>query len=78
MTDDGYAMPLELWVQAAFHGFRIKELAVPLDLSGPGAVVRRCAGRCRDALGPLQQDLAGGDGANQRTSEDHAALEIAL
>lgn len=30
LTDDGYAMPLELWVQAAFHGFRIKELAVPL------------------------------------------------
>jgi dolichol-phosphate mannosyltransferase len=30
ITDDGYAMPLELWVQAAHQGFRVKELAVPL------------------------------------------------
>ncbi len=30
ITDNGYAMPLELWVQAAHQGFRIKELAVPL------------------------------------------------
>jgi dolichol-phosphate mannosyltransferase len=29
LTDDGYAMPLELWVQAAAHGWRIRELAVP-------------------------------------------------
>ncbi|MEO0528977.1 MAG: glycosyltransferase family 2 protein [Planctomycetota bacterium] len=27
---DGYAMPLELWVQAAHHGLRIEEAAVPL------------------------------------------------
>lgn len=30
ITDDGYAMPLELWVQAAALGWRIIELAVPL------------------------------------------------
>jgi glycosyltransferase involved in cell wall biosynthesis len=30
VTDPGYAMPLELWVQAAFHGLRIVEEAVPL------------------------------------------------
>ncbi len=30
VTDDGYAMPLELWVQAAFHGLKITEVAVPL------------------------------------------------
>jgi glycosyltransferase involved in cell wall biosynthesis len=29
-TDPGYAMPLELWVQAAFRGLRISEIAVPL------------------------------------------------
>jgi dolichol-phosphate mannosyltransferase len=29
-SDPGYAMPLELWVQAAFHGLRIMEVAVPL------------------------------------------------
>jgi dolichol-phosphate mannosyltransferase len=30
LTETGYAMPLELWVQAAFHGLRVIELAVPL------------------------------------------------
>lgn len=30
ITDPGYAMPLELWVQAARRGFRIVELPVPL------------------------------------------------
>jgi glycosyltransferase involved in cell wall biosynthesis len=30
ITDPGYAMPLELWVQAAHHGLRIVELPVPL------------------------------------------------
>lgn len=30
VTETGYAMPLELWVQAAFHGLRVIELPVPL------------------------------------------------
>ena len=30
VTETGYAMPLELWVQAAYHGLRIVELPVPL------------------------------------------------
>jgi glycosyltransferase involved in cell wall biosynthesis len=30
VTEAGYAMPLELWVQAAFQGLRIIELPVPL------------------------------------------------
>jgi glycosyltransferase involved in cell wall biosynthesis len=30
ITEPGYAMPLELWVQAARSGLRIRELAVPL------------------------------------------------
>ncbi|MBL8892241.1 MAG: glycosyltransferase family 2 protein [Planctomycetaceae bacterium] len=29
ITEFGYGMPLELWVQAACHGFKIVELAVP-------------------------------------------------
>jgi dolichol-phosphate mannosyltransferase len=36
ITVDGYAMPLELWAQAAFLGMRIIEIPVPLiylDLS---------------------------------------------
>lgn len=30
ISEFGYAMPLEVWVQAACHRFRIKELPVPL------------------------------------------------
>ncbi len=30
ITDTGYAMPLQLWVQAAERGMRIAEMAVPL------------------------------------------------
>ncbi|MBI3469021.1 MAG: glycosyltransferase family 2 protein [Planctomycetes bacterium] len=30
ITEPGYAMPLEMWVQAARLGFRIKEVPVPL------------------------------------------------
>lgn len=30
LRDDGYAMPLELWVQAAHHGLRVVEAPVPL------------------------------------------------
>jgi dolichol-phosphate mannosyltransferase len=36
IEDEGYAMPLELWVQAAMRGMRIMEIPVPLiylDLS---------------------------------------------
>lgn len=29
LTEDGYAMPLELWVQAARHELRIRELPIP-------------------------------------------------
>ena len=30
LTEPGYAMPLELWVQAAYNGLRITEVPVPL------------------------------------------------
>lgn len=30
LHEQGYAMPLELWVQAAYYGLRVEELAVPL------------------------------------------------
>ncbi len=29
LTDNGYAMPIEFWVQAALHNLRIRELPVP-------------------------------------------------
>jgi dolichol-phosphate mannosyltransferase len=29
ITETGWGMPLQLWVQAAWHGLRIKEIAVP-------------------------------------------------
>jgi dolichol-phosphate mannosyltransferase len=30
ITEPGYGMPLELWVQAVYYGFRIEEVSVPL------------------------------------------------
>jgi len=30
ITDDGYAMPLQVWVQAVAHGMTIVEVPVPL------------------------------------------------
>jgi dolichol-phosphate mannosyltransferase len=30
LTESGYAMPLELWVQAAWHALRVTEVPVPL------------------------------------------------
>lgn len=30
LTETGYAMPLELWVQAAMHKLRVREMSVPL------------------------------------------------
>ena len=30
ITDDGYAMPLQVWVQAAEHGLRVIEVPIPL------------------------------------------------
>ncbi len=30
ITDDGYAMPLQVWVQAVEHGLKVVEVAVPL------------------------------------------------
>lgn len=30
LSETGYAMPLELWVQAAKHGLRVREISVPL------------------------------------------------
>ena len=30
LEEDGYAMPLELWVQAVHHELRIQELPVPM------------------------------------------------
>ena len=41
-TETGYAMPLELWVQAAALGLRIVEVPVPLSISTRPA---RSAGR---------------------------------
>lgn len=35
LTEDGYGMPLQLWVQAACLGFRIVELPVPLIYLDP-------------------------------------------
>jgi glycosyltransferase involved in cell wall biosynthesis len=35
LTENGWGMPLQLWVQAAFRGMRIREVAVPLIYLDP-------------------------------------------
>ena len=43
ITDNGYAMPLEVWVQAVANGLKVVEAAVAADLSGRIAGLWRCA-----------------------------------
>ena len=49
ITEDGYAMPLELWVQAVHHGLRIMELPIPLiyldESRSFGGVLEKAAAR---------------------------------
>ena len=53
IKEPGYAMPLELWVQAAHAKLRIVELRGAVDLFGGGAFFRRIAGRRPDAAAIL-------------------------
>ena len=53
ITETGYAMPLEVWVQAATARLEDRRAAGAADLSGRGAVVRRIAGRRQHAAGVL-------------------------
>lgn len=68
ITDDGYAMPLELWVQAAALGWRIIELAVPLiyldETRSFGGALDNAGTRLRhyyDVLDRSQQRVAAAD-----------------
>ena len=42
ITETGWGMPLQLWVQAARLGLRIKEVGVPRIISIPGAPLAAC------------------------------------
>ena len=60
ITDDGYAMPLQVWVQAAAHGMTIEEVAVPLIYLDES---RAFGGALDDAelpAGPLPPGVPGG------------------
>ncbi len=63
ITDDGYAMPLQVWVQAVEHGMTIVEVPVPLDLPRRVAGLRRGARRRDVPAQPLPGGLPRGDGA---------------
>ena len=49
LTEPGYAMPLELWVQAALHEMQIVEAPVPADLPRRRPELWGIARRCRHA-----------------------------
>jgi len=61
ITEPGYAMPLQVWVQAARSGWRIRELAVPLiyvDLQrGFGRGLDDPEARYRYYVGVLEEEL---------------------
>ena len=60
ITDDGYAMPLQVWVQAAARGMTIEEVAVPLIYLDES---RAFGGSLDDAelsAGPLPRGVPGG------------------
>jgi dolichol-phosphate mannosyltransferase len=62
LTEDGYAMPLEFWVQAARLGLRIVEVPVPLiyldESRSFGGSMDRAAARLEVYRRVLQQSLA--------------------
>lgn len=59
LTEPGYAMPLELWVQAAHLGWRIKELPVPLIYLDPtrsfGGTIDNAADRLEYYRGVIER-----------------------
>lgn len=78
LTEPGYAMPLELWVQAARHGLKIVEAAVPLvyleekrsfggaldDSASRLAYYHRVIDRAIEACRPEFRPLADGRGCS--------------
>ena len=59
ITETGYAMPLEVWVQAAHFGLRIRELAVPLLYLDLARSFGGALDDAADAAGPLRGRVAG-------------------
>ena len=61
-TVASWGMPLQVWVQAACHGLRVKEVAVPAHLPRSEASFWRRAGRSRRASGLLSPGHRRGPG----------------
>jgi glycosyltransferase involved in cell wall biosynthesis len=77
LTDTGYAMPLELWVQAAHAGLRIRELPVPLiyldEKRSFGGSLDNAATRLKYYYVVLERSLAAVEHAVEHGNENSAA-----
>jgi glycosyltransferase involved in cell wall biosynthesis len=64
LTDKGYAMPLQFWVQAARAGLRVREIPVKLVYVDPSRTFRGTLDdprvRLRHYLGVIERELAAG------------------
>ena len=60
ITDDGYAMPLQVWVQAVAQGMKIVEVAVPLIYLDESRAFGGCARRRRIPAEALSPGVPGG------------------
>jgi dolichol-phosphate mannosyltransferase len=67
LTEKGYAMPLQLWVQAAHAGLRVRELPITLVYVDPsrtfGGGLDDPRARLRHYLAVMDAELAAGEGA---------------
>ena len=77
ITDTGYAMPLEVWVQAASGWADRIGIAGSADLFGPGSLVWRFFGRCQDAAGVLLSSSRSRTGSGRPTAAARAQ-QVAL
>jgi dolichol-phosphate mannosyltransferase len=62
LRENGWGMPLEFWVQAAYHGFHIREVAVPLVYLDPdrafGGVLDNPEERLAYYRGVIEREVA--------------------
>jgi dolichol-phosphate mannosyltransferase len=79
LTDTGYAMPIELWVQAAAAGLEVVELPVPLiyldEARSFGGALDDASTRLAHYYGVLERSIQAAEAAGWQAIE-HAHCEI--
>src|SRR5262249_37021842 len=83
ITETGWGMPLQLWVQAACLGLRMKEIAVPRVYLDPnrafGGVLNDAAARIayyRKIIDDAERDVKSWDQAAKNTERCSSFLDL--